>query len=113
MERTRIRAVNKQPECDGGDKTVITVEVSPPAMPPVWVAFLTQRLHLLHIDYMHIGAGRIVVMAAPHAAESVVRVIISAVECADHYVRTSLRNIRGPARQGAAAPVSPGGVARR
>ena len=32
------------------DETVITIETSPAFMPPAWVNFLKQRLHLLHLD---------------------------------------------------------------
>jgi hypothetical protein len=55
------------------DETVVTIETSPAVMPPAWVNFLKQRLHLLHLDCKHVGAGRIVVMSTPHAAESVAR----------------------------------------
>jgi hypothetical protein len=55
------------------DETVITIETSPALMPPAWVNFLEQRLHVLHLDCKHVGAGRIVVMSTPHAAESVAR----------------------------------------
>ena len=54
-------------------------------MPPAWVNFLKQRLHVLHLDCKHIGAGRIVVMSTPHAAESVARLVLSAMQCADQY----------------------------
>jgi hypothetical protein len=76
------------------DETVITVETSPAVMPPAWVNFLKQRLQVLHIDYEHIGAGRIVVLSTPHAAESVARLVISAVEVADQYLKTVLGNMR-------------------
>ena len=66
-------------------ETVITIETSPALMPPAWVNFLKQRLHLLHLDCKHVGAGRIVVMSTPHAAESVARLVLSAMQCADHY----------------------------
>jgi hypothetical protein len=67
------------------DETVITIETSPALMPPPWVNFLKQRLHVLHLDCKHVGAGRIVVMSTPHAAESVARLVLSAMQCADHY----------------------------
>jgi hypothetical protein len=76
------------------DETVITLETSPAVMPPAWVNFLKQRLYVLHVDYQHIGAGRIVVISTPHAAESVARLVISAVEIADHYLKTVFRNMR-------------------
>jgi hypothetical protein len=76
------------------DETVIALETSSAVMPPAWVNFLKQRLHVLHVDYEHIGAGRIVVMSTPHAAESVARLVISAVEIADEYFKTVLRNMR-------------------
>ena len=60
------------------DETVITIETSPALMPPAWVNFLKQRLHVLHLDCKHVGAGRIVVMSTPHAAESVARLVLSA-----------------------------------
>ena len=77
-----------------GHETVITVETSPASMPPAWVNFLKQRLHVLHLDYKHVGAGRIVVMSTPHAAQSVARLVLSAMESADHYFQTALRNMR-------------------
>ena len=61
-------------------------------MPPAWVNFLKQRLHVLHLDCKHVGAGRIVVMSTPHAAESVARLVLSAMQCADHYFQTAVRN---------------------
>ena len=63
-------------------------------MPTAWVNYLKQRLHLLHVDYQHIGAGRIVVRSSPHTAESVVRLLISAMEIANDYVKTALDNMR-------------------
>jgi hypothetical protein len=36
--------------------------------------------------------GRIVVMSTPHAAESVARLVLSAMQCADHYFQTAVRN---------------------
>jgi hypothetical protein len=74
------------------DETVITVETPPAVMLPAWVNFLKQR-YLLHVDCKHIGAGRIVVVSTPRAAESVARLVISAVEIADHYVKTLSRNV--------------------
>ena len=74
------------------DETVVTIETSPALMPPAWVNFLKQRLHLLHLDCTHVGAGRIVVMSTPHAAESVARLVLSAMQCADHYFQTVVRN---------------------
>ena len=74
------------------DETVITIETSPALMPPAWVNFLKQRLHLLHLDCKQVGAGRIVVMSTPHAAESVARLVLSAIQCADHYFQTAVRN---------------------
>jgi hypothetical protein len=38
------------------------------------------------------SAGRIVVMPTPHAAESVARLVLSAMQCADHYFQTAVRN---------------------
>jgi hypothetical protein len=63
-----------------------------PLMPPAWVNFLRQRLHVLHLDCKHVGAGRIVVRSTPHAAESVARLVLSAMQCADHYFQTAVRN---------------------
>ncbi len=74
------------------DETVVTIETSPALMPPAWVNFLKQRLHLLHLDCKHVGAGRIVVVSTPHAAESVARLVLSAMQCADHYLKTAVRN---------------------
>ena len=73
-------------------ETVVTVETSPALMPPAWVNFLKQRLHVLHLDCKPIGAGRIVVMSTPHAAESVARLVLSAMQCADQYFQTAVRN---------------------
>jgi hypothetical protein len=78
------------------DETVITLELPPAVMPPAWVNFLKQRLYVLHVDYKHIGAGRIVVISTPRAAESVAQLVISAVEIADHYIKSVLRNMRAP-----------------
>ena len=47
---------------------------------------------MLHLDCKHIGAGRIVVMSTPHAAESVARLVLSAMQCADQYFQTAVRN---------------------
>jgi hypothetical protein len=74
------------------DETVITIETSPALMPPAWVNFLKQRLHVFHLDCKHVGAGRIVVMSTPHAAESVARLVLSAMQCADRYFQTAVRN---------------------
>jgi hypothetical protein len=72
------------------DETVVTIETSPALMPPAWVNFLKQRLHLLHLDCKQVGAGRIVVMSTPRAAEA--RLVLSAMQCADHYFQTAVRN---------------------
>jgi hypothetical protein len=74
------------------DETVVTIETSPALMPPAWVNFLKQRLQVLHLDCKHVGAGRIVVLSTPHAAESVARLVLSAMQCADHYLKTAVRN---------------------
>jgi hypothetical protein len=79
------------------DETVVTIETSPALMPPAWVNFLKQRLHLLHLDCKHVGAGRIVVLSTPHAAESVARLVLSAMQCADNYFQTTVRNRRADA----------------
>jgi hypothetical protein len=63
-------------------------------MPVGWVNFLKQRFHVLGIEYEHIGAGRIVVISTPRAAESVVRLVSSAMETANDYAKTVLRNLR-------------------
>jgi hypothetical protein len=94
VERTSIRAINKRVDDDvARDETVITFETSPD-VPPAWVNFLRQRLHVLHVDYRHVGAGRIVVVASSRVVESVVQLVLSAVECADQYLRSALRNMR-------------------
>ena len=94
VELTSICAIETKVDDDGARKeTVITFETSPDA-PPAWVNFLRQRLHVLHVEYTHVGPGRIVVVTSPHATESVVQLIHSAVECADNYLRTALRNMR-------------------
>ena len=91
--RKRIDEVNTHFRAgETEDETVITIETSPALMPPAWVNFLKQRLHLLHLDCKHVGAGRIVVMSTPHAAESVARLVLSAMQCADHYFQTAVRN---------------------
>ena len=76
----------------GEAETVITVETSPPIMALAWVNFLKQRLHVLQLDYRHISAERIVVASRPEAAESVARLLRSAAESADHYVKTARGN---------------------
>src|SRR5262245_6389845 len=91
--RKRIHAVNTDFTAgETEDETVVTIETSPAWMPPAWVNFLKQRLHLLHLDCKHVGAGRIVVMSTPHAAESVALLVLSAMQCADHYFQTAARN---------------------
>ena len=91
--RTRIHEVNTDFRAgETEDETVVTIETSPALMPPAWVNFLKQRLHVLHLDCKHVGAGRIVVMSTPHAAESVARLVLSAMQCADHYFQTAVRN---------------------
>jgi hypothetical protein len=95
VKRASTRAVNaKFTTGETENETIITVETSPPAMPAAWVNFLRQRLHVLHLDCKHIAAGRVVVMSTPRAAESVVRLVLSAMECADLYCKTALRNMR-------------------
>jgi hypothetical protein len=76
------------------DETVITLRTSPAAMPVGWVNFLKQRFHVLGIEYEHVGAGRIVVISTPRAAESVVRLVVSAMETANDYAKTVLRYMR-------------------
>jgi hypothetical protein len=70
------------------------VENSPPIIVRAWVNFLKQRLHVLHLDYKHIAADRIVVASTPEAAESVARLLRSAAESADDYVRAARGNLR-------------------
>jgi hypothetical protein len=62
-------------------------------MPVGWVNFLKQRFDVLGIDYKQVGAGRIVVTSTPRAAESVVRLVVSAIETANDYAKTVLRSI--------------------
>jgi hypothetical protein len=94
VEQTSDCAIETKIDDDvARDETVITVETSLD-VPAAWVNFLKQRLHVLHVDYTHVGAGRIVVVTTPRAAESVVQLVHSAAECANHYVRTALRNSR-------------------
>ena len=91
--RKRIHEVNTDFRAgETEDQTVVTIETSPALMPPAWVNFLKQRLHVLDLDCKHVGAGRIVVMSTPHAAESVARLVLSAMQCADHYFQTAVRN---------------------
>lgn len=94
VEWTSSRAAEPKVDDDvTKDETVITFKMSAD-VPPAWVNFLRQRLHVLHVDYTHVGPGRVVVVTTPCAAESVVQLVLSAVECADHYLRTALRNMR-------------------
>ena len=76
-----------------GKATVITLETSPTVMPTCWVNFMKQRLYVLGVDCQHIAAGRIVVTSMPHAAESLVRLVISAMEVANEHVNSVLRNM--------------------
>jgi hypothetical protein len=76
----------------GEAEAVITVESSPPIMALAWVNFLKQRLHVLHLDYKHVTADRIVVASRPEAAESVAVLLQSAAESADHYVKAARSN---------------------
>jgi hypothetical protein len=100
VERTCVRAIETKVDDDvARDETVITFETSSD-VPPAWLNFLRQRLHVLHVDYTHVGAGRIVVVTTPRAAESVVQLVHSAVECANHYLRTALRNGQACKAQG-------------
>src|SRR4051794_21542571 len=56
--RKRIHEVNTDFRAgETEDETVVTIETSPPLMPPAWVNFLKQRLHLLHLDCKHVGLG--------------------------------------------------------
>jgi|ERR1700682_3560157 hypothetical protein len=90
-----IRSVDTSFEtAETSDQTVITLETSPAAMPVGWVNFLKQRFDVLGIDYKQVGAGRIVVTSTPRAAESVVRLVVSAIETANDYAKTVLRNMR-------------------
>jgi hypothetical protein len=66
----------------------LTLETSPATMPTAWVNFLKQRFHLLGVEYNYIGAGRIVLTTSPRTAESVVRLLISAIEIANDHVKT-------------------------
>ena len=75
------------------DHTVITLETSAIALPNAWVNFLKQRLHVLHLDCKYIGAGQIVVTSTPPAAESVARLVYSAMECANDYFKAVLRSM--------------------
>lgn len=86
-----IRSVDTSFEtAETSDQTVITLETSPAAMPVGWVNFLKQRFDVLGIDYKQVGAGRIVVTSTPRAAESVVRLVVSAIETANDYAKTAL-----------------------
>jgi hypothetical protein len=82
------------------DQTVITVETSAIALPNAWVNFLRQRLHVLHLDCEYIGAGQIVVMSTPSAAESVARLVYSAMESGNDYFKTVLRSARADRKYG-------------
>jgi hypothetical protein len=85
----QIRGVDaKFNTAENADETVITLRTSPASMPTAWVNFLKQRFHLLGIEYDYIGSGRIVLTSSPRAAESVVRLVISAIEVANEHVKT-------------------------
>jgi hypothetical protein len=95
VRQTRIHRINANFKTgETRDQTVIKLETSPPVMAPVWVNFLRQRLHVLDLDYKHIEAGQIVLMSTPRAADSVARLATSAIETADHYVKTLRQNMR-------------------
>ena len=70
--------------------TVITVETSAANKPKAWFDFLTQRLHVLHLDYKTIGDKRIVVRSAPSTGGSVLRLVRCAIDLADQYVQPLL-----------------------
>jgi hypothetical protein len=90
----RIEAVSTSLKAaQAGKATVITLQTSPTVMPTRWVNFMKQRLYVLGVDYQHIAARRIVVISSPHAAESIVRLVISAMEVANEHVKTVLRNL--------------------
>jgi hypothetical protein len=76
------------------DKTVITLKTSPGVMSTAWVNFLKQRLHVHGVDCQLIGAGRIVVTSSPRAVESVVALVVSAMENTSDYIKTVLDNLR-------------------
>jgi hypothetical protein len=87
----------------GEAETVITVESAPPIIALAWVNFLKQRLHVLQLDYKHVSADRIVVASRPQAAESVARLLRSAAESADSYVKTARDHVRADNTQNQAA----------
>jgi hypothetical protein len=90
----RIEAVNTLfKAARAGEATVITLETSPTVMPTRWVNFMKQRLYVLGVDCHQIAAGRIVVTSSPRAAESIVRLVISAMEVANEHVSSVLRNL--------------------
>ena len=75
----RIEAVSTPFQAaQAGKATVITLETLRTVVPTCWVNFMKQRLYLLGVDCQHIAAGRIVVTSTPYAAESLVRLVISA-----------------------------------
>jgi hypothetical protein len=76
------------------DETVITLKTSPGVMSTAWVNFLKQRLHVLGVDCQLIGAGRIVVTSSPRAVESVVALVVSAMEITSDYIKTVLDNLQ-------------------
>jgi hypothetical protein len=90
----RIEAVNTFfKAAQAGKATVITLETSPTFMPTSWVNFMKQRLYVLGVDCQHIAGGRIVVTSSPHAAESIARLVISAMEVANEHVKMVMRNL--------------------
>ena len=98
-QRTGDAAMSELPNCEistdftkSGAQTVITVENSPPIMALAWVNFLKQRLQLLHVDYKHVTADRIVVASRPEVADSVAQLLRSAAESADQYVTAARGN---------------------
>jgi hypothetical protein len=92
--KTIRRAETNFETAETSDETVITLETAPAAMPVGWANFLKQRLYVLGIDCEHVGSGRIVVTSTPRAAESVARLVVSAMETANDYAKTMLRNLR-------------------
>lgn len=94
MSEVPKRTCEISTDCSTGEaQTVITVETSPPIMALAWVNFLKQRLHVLQLDYRQVSVDRIVVPSRPQAAESVARLLRSAVESADHYVQNARGNV--------------------
>ena len=68
-------------------------QTSPAIVAPAWVNFLkTKAASAAPRLGTVLGLGGSSVMSTPHAAESVARLVLSAMQCADHYFQTAVEN---------------------